>query len=191
MALRGDVAPRALARNGGEPIALAMADIRPADLPRDTDAVTGLWLDYLNWGNEGLHARYGFRLPIHEAVERDVASIEKFLPPQGSLLLAVEDGVAIGTAALQRIGRSTAEVKRMWVAPECRGSGVGGAMLDRLIATAASAGYASVRLDSPLFMTAAHALYRSRGFTDIAAYAESEIPDQYKPHWVFMERTLA
>lgn len=64
-------------------------------------------------------------------------------------------------------------------------------MLDRLIATAASAGYASVRLDSPLFMTAAHALYRSRGFTDIAAYAESEIPDQYKPHWVFMERTLA
>jgi hypothetical protein len=64
-------------------------------------------------------------------------------------------------------------------------------MLDRLLTAAAEARYQSVRLDSPLFMTAAHALYRSRDFVDIPAYTESEIPDQYKPHWVFMERTLA
>ena len=102
----------------------------------------------------------------------------------------MEDGEAIGTAALQRIGTSTAEVKRMWVAPACRRSGVGGAMLDRLITTAGAAGYGSMRLDSPRFMTAAHALYRSRGFRDIAAYPESEIPDPFKPHWVFMERNL-
>ena len=105
-------------------------------------------------------------------------------------MLAVEDGEAIGTAALQRIGTSTAEVKRMWVAPACRRGGVGGAMLDRLITTAGAAGYGSMRLDSPRFMTAAHALYRSRGFRDIPAYPESEIPDPFKPHWVFMERNL-
>ena len=168
-----------------------MADIREADLPGDTDAVTRLWLDYLNWGNDGLHARFGFRLPIEQAVERDLASIAKFRPPDGSLVIAVEDGEAIGTAALQRIGTSIAEVKRMWVAPERRRSGIAGTMLDRLLTTAAAARYGSVRLDSPLFMTSAHALYRSRGFVDIAAYTESEIPDQYKPQWVFMERALA
>ena len=64
-------------------------------------------------------------------------------------------------------------------------------MLDRLISAAEAAGYVSVRLDSPLFMTEAHALYRSRGFMDIAPYPESEIPDQYKSHWVFMERRIS
>ena len=78
----------------------------------------------------------------------------------------------------------------MWVAPECRRGGIGGDMLDRLISVAEAVGYGSVRLDSPLFMTAAHALYRSRGFMDIAPYPESEIPDRYKSHWVFMERLI-
>ena len=171
-------------------VAFDVAEIRDADLPLDADAVTGLWLDYLTWGNDGLQAHYGFRLPVHEAVERDLASIGKFRPPQGRLLLAVEGGAALGTAAMQRIGPSTAEVKRMWVAPARRRSGIAGAMLDRLMTAAEGAGYRSVRLDSPLFMTAAHALYRSRGFVDIAPYAESEIPDRYRSHWVFMERAL-
>ena len=172
------------------PYAVNVAEIRDADLPVDTDAVTGLWLEYLNWGNDGLDANYGFRLPVQEAVERDLASIGKFLPPHGRLLLAIEHGEAIGTAALQSIGTSTAEIKRMWVAPACRRSGMGGGMLDRLITAAEATGFGSLRLDSPLFMTAAHALYRSRGFVDIAPYPESEIPDRYKPHWVFMERLL-
>lgn len=38
---------------------------------------------------------------------------------------------------------------------------------------------------------AAHGLYRLNGFVEIGPYAESEIPDEYKPYWVFMERTLA
>jgi len=164
--------------------------IRDAELPVDVDAIRRLWLDYLNWGNDGLDARFGFRLPVQEFVERDLTSIEKFLPPAGRLLLALDDGEAIGTASLQSLGTSSAEVKRMWVAPTCRRSGIGGDMLDRLISDAEAAGYTSVRLDSPLFMTAAHALYRSRGFTDIAPYPESEIPDRYKSHWEFMERPI-
>jgi hypothetical protein len=63
-------------------------------------------------------------------------------------------------------------------------------MVERLIALAAADGYDRIRLDSPDFMTAAHALYRSAGFTDIEPYGESEIPDAYKSHWLFMERRL-
>jgi hypothetical protein len=33
-------------------------------------------------------------------------------------------------------------------------------------------------------------MYRSTGFVDIDPYSESEIPDEYKAHWVFMERIL-
>ena len=91
---------------------------------------------------------------------------------------------------MQRIGPSTAEIKRMYVKPEHRRSGHGRPMLEELIDSARGGGYERIRLDSPDFMTAAHRLYRSRGFVDIDAYAESEIPDEYRSHWVFMELSL-
>ncbi|MDP9295068.1 MAG: GNAT family N-acetyltransferase [Actinomycetota bacterium] len=167
-----------------------MPEIREADLPRSVDAVGRLWLEYLTWGNDGLESRYGFRLPVQEAVEHDLATIAKFQPPDGRLLLAFEGDMAVGTACMRRIGSDTAEIKRMYVQPAHRGGGMGRALLDQLIAAARTAGYECVRLDSPDFMTAAHGLYRSNGFVQIEPYPESEIPDEYKPHWVFMERAL-
>ena len=167
-----------------------MAEILEADLTRDVDVIKRLWLAYLTWGNDGLEERYAFRLPVQEAVEHDLKGIHKFEPPNGRLALAFESGTAIGTAAMHTIGPGTAEIKRMWVDPEYRGAGVGRALLARLIADAGTAGYQRIRLDSPDFMTNAHALYRSSGFTDIEPYPESEIPDEHKSHWVFMELLL-
>lgn len=77
----------------------------------------------------------------------------------------------------------------MW-SPPCRGIGAGRAILQRLIRVAEEAGYTQVRLDSPDFMTAAHALYRSCGFVDIPPYAESEIPEKFCPLLRFMARSL-
>ena len=167
-----------------------MVEIRNADLARDLPAVRSLWLDYLGWGNDEMEARHGFRLPVHEAVERDVANIGKFEPPDGRIVLAFDDGAAVGIACMQRIGPDIAEVKRMYVRPSSRRGGLGRTLLERIIDAAASAGYGSIRLDSPDFMGAAHALYRSSGFVDTGPYAESEIPDEYKKHWVFMEKVL-
>jgi len=78
----------------------------------------------------------------------------------------------------------------MYVEPSFRRAGLGRAILEHLIEAAATAGYAHIRLDSPDFMTTAHALYRSQGFVDTRPYAESEISDEYKAHWVFMERRV-
>jgi GNAT superfamily N-acetyltransferase len=167
-----------------------MIEIRDAELPADIDDVERLWLEYLHWGNEELESRHGFRLPVDEAVERDLATIDKFEPPDGRLLLAVAGGVAIGTAAMRRIGPDTAEIKRMWVDPSRRRTGIGRAMLDLLIEAASNAGYSRLVLDSPDFMTAAHGLYRSRGFADREPYPESEIPREYQSHWIFMELRL-
>jgi GNAT superfamily N-acetyltransferase len=84
----------------------------------------------------------------------------------------------------------TAEIKRMFVRPALRGTGLGGALLDRLVTEARASGFERIRLDSARFMETAHALYRSRGFVDIDEYPESEIPDEIKSYWVFMEREL-
>lgn len=164
--------------------------LREAHVERDVAAIERLWLDYLTWGNDEMESRYGFRLPVAEAVERDLATIEKFGPPDGRLLLACTDDASVGIVCMQRIASDTAEIKRMYVEPAHRGAGIGRSLLDELLAAAISAGYRRVWLDSPAFMTAAHALYRSAGFVDIAPYSESEIPDQFKAHWVFMERRL-
>lgn len=92
---------------------------------------------------------------------------------------------------MRRIASDTCEIKRMWVDPKHRRSGAGRTLLDRLITTARTAGYWRMRLDSPDFMTAAHGLYRSSGFTEIGPYSESEIPQEYRSHWIFMEKDLA
>ena len=63
-------------------------------------------------------------------------------------------------------------------------------MLDLPIEAASDVGYSRVVLDSPDFMTAAHGLYRSRGFADREPYPESEISSEYQSHWIFMERQL-
>jgi GNAT superfamily N-acetyltransferase len=167
-----------------------VVDVRDAELPEDRADVARLWLAYLSWGNDELERRYGFRLPVQEAVDRDLEEIEKFAPPNGRLVLALDGDDAIGTAAMRRIGQETAEIKRMFVDPSRRRAGAGRAMLDAIISAALDAGYARVRLDSPDFMTAAHALYRSEGFAEIDPYAESEIPGEFRSHWVFMEKRL-
>jgi ribosomal protein S18 acetylase RimI-like enzyme len=166
-------------------------EVREAVLPRDGEAVRRLWLDYLTWGNDEMQARHG----VHphspeEAVESDMASIAKFQPPNGRLVLAFRGEQVCGVGCLRRIGGHTAEIKRMYVDPTLRRVGAGRAILGYLLAAAEEAGYTRVRLDSPTFMTAAHALYRSHGFVDIEPYAESEIPEEFRPYLVFMERSL-
>lgn len=169
----------------------AVFDIRQAEFPGDLAAVERLWIAYLSWGNDELEGRYGFRLPVEEAVEHDLRTIAKFQPPDGRLLLAFDDDEAFGIGCLRRIGPDTAEIKRMYVDPSHRRGGSGRAILDQLIDAARLAGYERICLDSSEFMTAAHRLYRSSGFGDIGPYPESEIPDEHKSHWVFMELRLS
>ena len=165
-------------------------DLREAALPADIAAVERLWLEYLSWGNDEMEASHGFRLPVREAVDHDLETIEQFQPPGGRIFLVFADEYAFGIGCLRRIQSDTAEIKRMYVEPSHRRAGAGKAILDGLIAAAGQANYARIRLDSPDFMSAAHALYRGRGFRDIAPYAESEIPEALRSHWVFMERAV-
>jgi GNAT superfamily N-acetyltransferase len=166
-------------------------EIREAALPIDLETVRGLWRDYLVWGNRELEARHGFRFPIDQMLDQDIATINKFQPPDGRILLAFVGGEAVGIGCLRRVGPKTAEIKRMYVTPSQRRAGLGRAMLNRLVDEARAGGYRWIKLDSADFMTAAHALYRAAGFAVVDPYPESEIPNEYKPYWVFMERALA
>ncbi len=61
-------------------------------------------------------------------------------------------------------------MKRLYVAPECRGSRVGRALIEAVIELARGRGYAFMRLDThPATMEAAMRLYREYGFREVAA----------------------
>jgi ribosomal protein S18 acetylase RimI-like enzyme len=101
----------------------------------------------------------------------------KYSPPTGELLLARNDhGQAIGCAALRPLRLpEICEIKRLYVAPSGRGTGVGKALARKIIEVARDSGYGEMRLDTLPTMTAALALYRSLGFVDIPAYYDTPL----------------
>jgi GNAT superfamily N-acetyltransferase len=163
-------------------------EIRPARLPEDTPSISSLWFDYLTWGNNKMQATYGVH-PHHpkNTVEQDLININKFLPPHGRIVLAFVDNKACGIGCLKYINNDIGELKRMFVAPSYRKLGIGRSILKALLKEAKVASYKKVRLDSPKFMTEAHALYQSTGFSSIEVYPEVEIPEEFRQYLIFME----
>jgi ribosomal protein S18 acetylase RimI-like enzyme len=108
-----------------------------------------------------------------------------YTPPAGRLLLARDDEEAAGCIALRPIDGEICEMKRLYVRPTFRGSGLGRMLVDRIISEARQAGYRQMRLDSLPTMQAAISLYRRLGFRDIPSYRANPVPGA-----VFLELTL-
>lgn len=91
-------------------------------------------------------------------------------PPRGAFLLATSGDATVGCAAVTFLSDTVAEIRRMWVAPQERGSGLG----RRLLAAAENAGVESgrstARLDTHEALTQAISLYESVGYRPIADY---------------------
>ena len=102
----------------------------------------------------------------------------KYAPLQGGALLLARraDGVPLGCVALRRLdGALACEMKRLYVAPEGRGSGLGRRLIMAVCDDARRLGYAEICLDSLPSMTAAIALYRAMGFGPIMPYYDTPI----------------
>src|SRR5882672_6188687 len=94
-----------------------------------------------------------------------------YTPPAGCLLLAREAGAAVGVVGLKPLAAGIAEIKRLYVVEEARGTGIGRRLAECALEAASAKGYERVRLDTHRpSMRAAIALYRRLGFVEIPPY---------------------
>jgi len=98
-----------------------------------------------------------------------------YAPPRGRLLLAGPSHAPIGCVALRPLPAddgttAVCEIKRLYVQPAARGTGLGAALAQAVLAEARAIGYREVRLDTLASMSAARALYASLGFRECAPY---------------------
>lgn len=167
-----------------------MLNIYQIETEEDRIHVRELFGEYLQWAHLRLKQEYGINFDIESLVDQDMLELEKFLPPQGRLLLAKQDEKVAGLACMKKIKGDIGEIKRMYIRPEFRKRGIGRKLLELLLNEAREIGYPRIRLDSARFMKAAHTLYRSVGFQEIEPYPESEIPEEFQENWIFMEMHL-
>jgi DNA-binding MarR family transcriptional regulator/GNAT superfamily N-acetyltransferase len=107
------------------------------------------------------------------------ADAHELRPPAGVLLVARLHGQPIGCGALKFHAEAPAEVKRMWVALEARGLGLGRRLLQALEQQARASGVRVLRLETNRALSEAIQLYRDSGYREVPAFNA----EPYAHHW--------
>jgi putative acetyltransferase len=125
-----------------------------------------------------------------EEKDREVLNdpVGKILQPGGAILMAVQDGIAIGTCALLFMEQGGFEVAKMTVAENCRGLGVGKKLLAQAIEYARGMGAARLYLETNRKLQSAIHVYELLGFRHLPP--ESVTPSPYARADVYMELLL-
>jgi len=143
--------------------------IRPCESVADIEAARQLL--------EAYAASLGIDLG-YQGFAAELASLPgQYAPPAGALLLARDGGgVALGCVGLRPMAPDgCCEMKRLYVAPQGRGLGLGRALVDAILREAMRIGYREMRLDTLPFMTEAITLYRKLRFVPIEPYYDTPV----------------
>ena len=139
--------------------------------PRSADAEHCLQRYYAE-----LAVRFPSGFQLHDD---DAPAPEEFLPPAGRMLIARLFGEPVGCGVIRTLEPGVGEIKRMWLAPQVRGLGLGRRLLAELERTALALELRTVRLDTNGSLAEALRLYRASGYLEIPRYNANP----YAQHW--------
>jgi GNAT superfamily N-acetyltransferase len=112
---------------------------------------------------------------VYDGLDLDAADMPKagpdeLGPPDGVFLVGYDGDEAVACGGVKRFADGIGEIKRMYVVPDRRGSGVAQALLAALEDEARRLGHATVRLDTGDRQPGARRLYEKAGFQEIGNY---------------------
>src|SRR5271165_3499605 len=138
-----------------------IAEIRIAEAvwPEDRAPIARLMREYV----EALEADISFQ--DFESEHADLPG--KYSRPDGVVLVAWAADEAVGIVAYRPLERRICEMKRLYVLPRFRGTGLGRLLVEELVRDARSHGYRRMVLDALPSMRTAQGLYSSLGFQPI------------------------
>jgi putative acetyltransferase len=141
-------------------------EITQATSPEEIETTRELFREYSEWLAVDL---------CFQNFEKELAELPgKYAPPEGRLLLAHHEDQLAGCVALRSLGDGICEMKRLYVRPSYRGTGLGRVLLDWIVDEAKLIGYAKMRLDTmPGKMDRAIEMYRRLGFREIGPYYDN------------------
>ena len=107
--------------------------------------------------------------------EEELASLPGcYAEPEGGVWIAWEEERPVGMVALRPLERGC-EMKRLYVAPAARGTGLGRRLAERCVDEARKRGYETMWLDTLRTMDAANHVYDALGFVDCDAYYDNPL----------------
>ncbi|MBQ7008420.1 MAG: GNAT family N-acetyltransferase [Ruminococcus sp.] len=101
------------------------------------------------------------------SLEKELADLEGFYR-DGALLLGYDEKKPVATIAIKRTGDHTAEAKRLFIKPECRGRGFARPMLNAMLDKCRKLAIEEVCFTTkPEVMRIGYALYKKMGFEEL------------------------
>lgn len=140
--------------------------------PADGDAARWCLQQYFKLLDERFEGGYD----TSNAAPADSAD---FSPPNGVFLVARAGGQPVGCGGLKTAAPGVGEIKRLWVAANARGAGLGQRLLNDLEDAGRRLAYTVIRLDTNRSLTEAQALYLKNGYREVPPFNDDPYPD----HW--------
>ena len=148
-----------------------------AHSPADFDNDRKLFIDY----SESL----GFILSFQGFEEKLEHLPGKYAAPEGCILLAWDELDCVGCASLPPLSNYVCDMKRLYVKPLYRGTGLGRLLAEKIVQLGIEKKYTRMQLDTLNSMQSAVGLYKSLGFVETDQYYNNPHPEV-----VFFELTL-
>ncbi|MGW2489105.1 GNAT family N-acetyltransferase [Streptomyces sp. NPDC001606] len=153
--------------------------------PYDSPTAAALWRAYYTEVSDRWYLLHEGRRTDPAELEREIAAETgaHLAPPGGQLLVGRYDGIPAGSAGVRLLTPDTAELTRVFVAEDRRGTG-GAALLVAAAEEAARAlGARRIVLDTRSDLREARALYARLGYTETAPHNA----EPYAEHWFCKE----